>query len=117
MLTAVELDEVLTDLNRTIADCVLGRISFAEFQEAYGYPIGEYALDGHETDMYEPGLLEARSRELRIHFEIADRVMQDLCSEEQATDPMYVKANRHGPKIALDRLRELAIKHDVVSAT
>ncbi len=112
-----ELDELVATLKGYISDCVAGRISFPEFLNAYGYPTGEYVMDGHEEGVYEHGVLESHAQELKLFFDVAERVLDCLCSAEQALDPAYAKAGRIGPDAALEILKALADKHGLRCTT
>ena len=83
------------------------------FLNEYGYPIGEYALDGHESDEEEKILLRKNANSLKLHMEITEIILNKLCTNEQAKESAYIQAGRIGPKEAFVLLKEVAARHDL----
>jgi len=113
----LEIVEIIMRLNALVEKCASGEIKFDQFIKEYGYPIGEYALDGHESNEEGRRLIKAQESKLRPHILITERILNYLCSEEQAKDPAYIKALRIGPEQAFIVLREIASEYGIYNAT
>jgi hypothetical protein len=105
--------EITSKLGRLVTKCISGEISFEVFLNEYGYPIGEYALDGHESDEAEKTLLRNSANSLRPHVEITETILNKLYIGEQVTEQELIQAGRIGPKEALVLLKEVAARHDL----
>ncbi len=92
-----KLLEILDTLDALVSSCVSGSISFSEFKKQYGYPIGKYALDGHESDVKGKQILAKLQNRIILHERIAEEVFQLLCSEQDAEKQQYKQAGRIGP--------------------
>jgi hypothetical protein len=69
-----------------------------------------YALDGHESDQDENDMLRRYATRIGFHFGVM-KSLSGLCSEEDATNPVYLKAGRFPPSVALQRLKAYAEKY------
>jgi hypothetical protein len=110
-MTEEELEMVLEKLDGLVASCVSGQLTIDQFFEEYGYPTGEYALDGHESDEDERRVLRKHEKQIKLHFEITEVILHQLCTREQATENAYRKAGRIGPDEALVWLKQVAAKY------
>jgi len=108
-LTETELRELLDAHDALVRDCVTGRISLDEFLSRYNdFPFA-YALDGHEAEPHKQ-LLDRYARRIDFHFGVM-RSLEGLCSQEDAQNPLYLKAGRFPPSVALQRLKAFADEH------
>jgi len=96
-----DLCKVLDKLDTLVTDCVSGKITFNEFKLDYGYPVGEYALDGHESNDKEKKVLVKLKNRLILHERITKIVLDLLCSEQDSDKSEYQQAGRIGNKEAL----------------
>lgn len=115
-MTESELSELLSRLNRAVTRCVCGKTSFEQFVEEYGYPVGEYALDGHEASDEERAVLSAWKAQIAPHIAITEQILNKLCSSEDAAKPVYQVQGRFGPDVAKERLREIAFAYAIKEA-
>lgn len=116
-MTESELRELLSRLNRAVTACVSGKTSFEQFAEDYGYPVGEYALDGHEASDEERAMFSAWKAQIAPHIAIAEQILNKLFSSEDAAKPVYQAQGRFGPDVANERLREIAFAYEIKEAT
>jgi len=70
-----ELAEVIDKLDSLVDGYLDGSISFDEFLRRYGYPIGEYALDGHESSAEGKAVLARFKGRLLVHEQIAEEFL------------------------------------------
>ena len=108
-----DLIAITNKLTQLVKKCVSGELSFNEFLVKYGNPIGEYALDGHESNLEEKEMLKNNTDLIKLHVEITESILHPLCSSEQAKDPLYVENGRIGPEVAFKLLKEIASRHEV----
>lgn len=81
-----------------------------EFLRQYdNFPLA-YALDSHESDPVEKALLKRHATRIRFHLGVM-KSLSGLCSEEEAKNPLYIKAGRFPPSVALQRLKALAAEY------
>lgn len=73
--------KIIDDLDFIINEYEIGHLNFSSFIDKYGYPIGEYALDGHESDQDGKNILQSLSDRLAIHFEIQDKILHTISPE------------------------------------
>lgn len=111
MKTEAELETLLEKLYGLVASCVSGQLTIDQFFEEYGYPIGEYALDGHESDEDERAVLRKHEKQMKLHFEITEVILHRLCTRDQARENAYRKAGRIGPEEALVWLKQVAANY------
>lgn len=116
-MTATELEKILAKLDSLVVQCVSGQLTIDQFIKDYGYPIGEYALDGHESDDEEQRVLQEHEKPLELHFAIAEEILHRLCTREQALENVYREAGRIGPDEAFIRLKQVVTKYGVQNAT
>jgi hypothetical protein len=116
-MTAAELERMLAKLNSLVVKCVSGQMTIDQFIKDYGYPIGEYALDGHESDEDGRRVLREHEKQLELHFVIAEEILQRLCTREQSQENVYREAGRIGPDEALVLLKQVAKKYGLQYAT
>jgi hypothetical protein len=116
-MTESDLAELLSRLNRLVSQCADGSISFEQFAEEYGYPIGEYALDGHEASADELKLLAEWSAKIAPHIAITDQILNKLCAATDASNPMYEAQRRIGPDTATQQLKEIARAYAINETT
>jgi hypothetical protein len=109
-LTETELLRLLDHHDSLVQSCVSGSLSLDEFLRQYdNFPVA-YALDGHESDQDEKPMLRRYASRIRFHMEVMES-LSGLCSDEEAKNPLYVKAGRFPPSVALQRLKALAEKY------
>ena len=97
----------LDRLDALAVECAEGRLEFGAFQTRYGYPFGDYALDGHESGMEERGWLGRHERRIELHRRIASEILDNVCSEEDAKLESYRRAGRFGMREATRRLAKI----------
>jgi hypothetical protein len=106
-LTETELLGLLETHDALVRDCVTGRISLDEFLRRYNdFPFA-YALDGHESAPDEKQMLGRHARRIDFHLGVM-RSLAGLCSQEDAQNPLYIKAGRFPPSVAIQRLKAFA---------
>jgi hypothetical protein len=106
-LTETELRRLLDDHDALVQRCVSGRLSLDEFLRQYdNFPFA-YALDGHESDQDEKDMLRRHAKRIGFHLGVM-KSLSGLCSEEEAKNPLYIKAGRFPPSVALQRLKAFA---------
>ena len=105
-----DLVSLLDGLDSLVAKCADGRLTYEQFVAEYGFPYGEYALDGHESDEEELALLTRYRHRLEIHRRIAEEVLCRVCDAANAELESYRTAGRIGPAQAHLRVRELALE-------
>lgn len=101
-----ELVELLDQMDRLIADCIAGSLELRAFYDKIGYLHSYHALDGHESDEEELGILKRHSHRIAWVDEALLAVC-GICAEEDSTKEAYIKAGRYGAAEALRRLRSL----------
>jgi hypothetical protein len=106
-----EVAEILDELDALVMRCVDGNISFDEFLEKYGYPMGYYALDGHESDEQGKSILADFAKRIALHQAITDRVLHKVCTPEQVADPAYKSSSRIKPSEAHLIFKEVVASH------
>ena len=106
-----DLIEITKTLDQLVVKCISGEMPFDAFLKEYGYPIGEYALDGHESNEEEKILLRKFANSLKLHMEIAECVLNKLCTTEQAQEQAYIQAGRIGPNQGFLLLKEVAARN------
>ena len=80
-----EVEQILDAIDAIVISWLKGEISFAEFLERYGYPVGEYALDGHESDDAGKAILLSLRDRIEVHETICGS-FNPLCSAEDAKE-------------------------------
>lgn len=106
-----ELLAVLDRADATIAAGVDGTLDFRSFHQQLYDLYGYHALDGHESDEGERGVLARHGA--RIAW--IERVLHEvggLCADDDAIKEAYIKAGRFGTEEALRRLRALVEKRN-----
>jgi hypothetical protein len=98
LLTAVSHHDDL------VRQCVAGYLSFEQFLEKYDDFYWAHALDGHESDDEERALLTKHEDRIRPHRIIAEEILGQVCSNEDAQREIYREAGRFGPAEAVVRL-------------
>jgi len=101
-----EVIDVLDRADAIISACAEGSLDFRAFHQQLSDLHGRYALDGHEADAEERGILERHRGRIAWIERILDEV-GSVCADEDATKPAYIEAGRFGPDEALRRLRRL----------
>ena len=104
-----QISKILDQLDDVVNSYARGDLTFSEFLSQYGYPLGEYSLDGHESDSEEKALLANFANRISAHQSICD-TLSPLCSSEDAQNPLYKKAGRVGPEEMHGRLLEVVRK-------
>ena len=103
-----DLLDALAKHDELVRRCVTGELELREFARAYDDFWWRYALDGHESDSMERGMLERHRLRLTLHQRISEEVLAALCEEGKAATEEYRRAGRIGSVEALARLRQLA---------
>lgn len=106
-----QLREILDDLDRLVYLCAREAISFAEFLELYGYPVGQHALDGHDASIEERNLLGEFSKRIGLHIRVQDRVLHRICSANDADNVEYIDAGRISPVEAYEVFKRIVREH------
>ncbi len=106
-----DLISVIETHDNIVLECVRGSLNFWDFVEKYHNFYWYYALDGHESDEEERVLLEKHESRILPHREIAETILQGVCSDEDAEKEIYQKASRFGSKVAFSMLKEIASKY------
>ena len=101
-----ELLTVLDEADATIEACVSGQLDPRTFLNELWHLYGYYALDGHESDEEERGILDRHSDRIAWISRVLEE-LNDVCADEDATKEAYIKAGRFGSAEALRRLRVL----------
>jgi hypothetical protein len=71
----MELSELLLNLDRIVLKCVAGELRFEQFIDEYGYPIGEYALDEHESSEEEKNIPAKWIERINTHLAITEQIL------------------------------------------
>ena len=103
----VEIQQSLTAHDELVRQCAQGEITFDHFCDKYNNYWSFYALDGHESDDEERGILERYEDRIELHRLIAFDILGQLCSEEDAQKEIYIQAGRFGSAVAQQRLATL----------
>jgi hypothetical protein len=106
-LTEAELLHLLDAHDSLVRQCVSGGLSLDQFLREYNNFPFAYALDGHESGREEKELLSRHANRIGFHFGVM-KALSGLCSEEEAKNPLYIKAGRFPPSLALQRLKAFA---------
>lgn len=101
-----ELLAVLDRADALIAACIDGTLDFPPFHSQLGLLYSYQALDGHESDEAERGML-ARHGARIAWIECVLQEVEGVCPDEGAMDEANVKAGRFGTGEALRRIRAL----------
>ena len=109
-MTETELLQLLDSHDSLVRECVSGDLSLDDFLLQYANFPFAYALDGHESSPHEKRMLNRHANRIRFHFGVM-QVLSGLCSEEDATSPLYRKAGRFPPSVGLERLRAFVAKN------
>jgi len=111
----MEMFESESDLVRTldhndslVLKCVDGELTFREFRDKYQCCYDHCALDGHESDDEEKKLLVKYESRILPHRLISEKIFQYICSDEDSTKPVYIKAGRFGSDVAKQLLTNIA---------
>ena len=114
-MTEEKLVGALNHHDELVRRCVSGGLSFKDFMAEYGDFWDLYALDGHESDAEGLHLLASFESRIALHKDVADHVMQGMCSDADALDTHYTVAGRFGSAEAFRRLIEVAKRHSVLT--
>jgi hypothetical protein len=106
-----EVETILNELDDLVMQCIEGKLSFNDFLDKYGYPMGFYALDGHESDDLGKTILSNFSKRISLHEEITEQVLHQICTTEQAADPAYKNSSRIPPSEAFIIFIKLVAEH------
>jgi hypothetical protein len=109
-LTETELLYLLDAHDSLARRCVSGSLSLDEFLRQYNNFPFAYALDGHESEQAEKELLSRHTNRIGFHFGVMES-LSGVCSEDEAKNPLYAKAGRIPPSLALQRLKAFADGH------
>ena len=90
--------------------CISGWLSFDEFCEKYNDFYAFYALDGHESDIEERKLLEKYKARIEPHRKIAEDILGQVCSDENAELESYRLAGRFGSVEAMKLLQRIDLE-------
>ena len=107
----VELEQILDELDALVKKCIDGKLSFESFLSEYGYPMGYYALDGHESDEAGKSILDSFAARISLHSKITDHVLHKVCTAEQARDPAYKNSSRITPSEAFPIFKKVVASH------
>lgn len=94
-----------------LAECANGSIDFSSFIKHYNNFYYYFALDGHESDPEELVLLEKYENRIELHKRATLEILNNVCSDEYANDPEYLKSGRFGSKTAVEKLKKLVSHH------
>jgi hypothetical protein len=106
--------QLLAEIDRHdefVRQCGKGNISFDEFCEVCNNFYLYCALDGHESDEEEQKLLAKHEARILPHQLIADDILGNVCSAEDASKTIFKEAGRFGPQEAVTKLKEIADSH------
>ena len=106
-MTETELLRLLDDHDLLVQQCVAGSLPLDEFLREYDDFPYAYALDGHESDENEKVMLQRYAARISFHFGVMES-LSELCSDEDAKNPLYIKAGRISPSVTLERLKLFA---------
>jgi hypothetical protein len=106
-LTETELLRLLDAHDSLVQQCVSGGLSLDEFLSQYDNFPFTYALDGHESGLEEKEVLGRHASRISFHFGVMSS-LSGLCSDEEARNPLFIKAGRFPPSVALQRLKSFA---------
>lgn len=109
-MTETELLRLLDDHDSMVQRCISGTLSLDEFLRQYHEFPFAYALDGHESDPDEKAILKRHATRIGFHLGVMD-TLSGLCSEEDAKNPLYIKAGRFPPSAGIQRLKAFARKY------
>ena len=90
-----------------VRQCVAGQLTFDEFCSRYNDFYAFYALDGHESDAEERGLLKKHEMRIQPHEFIALEILGRVCSARDAELESYKLVGRFGPAEAIERLSRI----------
>ena len=93
-----------------VRKCTSGEITFDEFCEKYNDFYAFYALDGHESDDEGRQLFNKYQARIEPHKMIAEEILGQVCSDENAELEAYKLAGRFGSAEALERLRRINLQ-------
>ena len=105
-----ELLRVLDTHDDLVVRCARGDLTYPEFDRAYDAFFQRYALDGHESTLFEQAVLERQRQRILVHRRIWDEVIVHATSAELAMQPEARRQGFLGPDEA--RLRLLSIAQD-----
>lgn len=103
-----ELIEYLDKHDELVRKCANDILPFWDFVEKYKNFYWYCALDGHESDEEELKLIEKYENRILPHREVAEKVLHGVCSDEDANREIYIKANRFGSDVAVEKIRKIA---------
>ncbi len=107
----VEVEQILDELDALVNKCIDGKLSFESFLSEYGYPMGYYALDGHESDEAGKYILDSLADRISLHSEITEHVLHKVCTAEQARDPAYKNSSLMTPSEAFPIFKKVVSSH------
>jgi hypothetical protein len=90
-----------------VQQCASGELSLEKFLREYNDLPFAHALDGHESGPDEREVLSRHAKRIEFHFGVMT-LLSRLCSEEEAKNPLYIKAGRIPPSVAQRRLKAFA---------
>jgi L-rhamnose mutarotase len=90
-----------------LSECANGSMDFSIFIKQYNNFYYYFALDGHESDSDELALLEKYGNRIELHKSATLEILNNVCSDEYASDPAYLKSGRFGSKTAVEKLKAL----------
>jgi len=112
-----DLSSLLDRLDALVDQCISGVISGPDFKQEYGYPVGEYALDGHEGDDEYRALLASEAGRIAFHILVMREILHNLCSSNDANLESYRTAGFFGPEQIRPKLISLRKANDVSHET
>lgn len=99
-----DIIEKLNFYDQLVFDCADEKLEFWSFIEKYGNFFQHYALDGHESDDEEFELLKQYEKRILFHEELSLNILADVCSDEDAIKPDYIKCGRYGSVVAMEKI-------------
>ena len=92
-----------------VLQCVAGKLSFQQFCDQYNDFYAFFALDGHESDEEERGLLGKHEERIHPHRVIVLEILARVCSDQDARREIYIQAGRIGSAEAVARLSQVKL--------
>lgn len=105
-----DLLQALSLHDNLVRQCASGQLDFDDFCEKYNNFYAFYALDGHESDQEECDLLKKYDVRIEPHRVIAEEILAQVCSDEDAEREIYKQAGRFGSIEAIERLRHIKLE-------
>jgi hypothetical protein len=106
-----DLLDALARHDDLVRRCARKDMPFDTFCKAYNDFYAYYALDGHESDEEERLLLERYDHRLELHRIVTVDILGQVCSEDDASNPLYVQAGRYGSAEAVARIERVSAQY------